>query len=242
MNLPALGSSSVVAGAKLLLAAVSPFQSLFDHPGITHEFCNRQALQILSTDGLNNYAQFLAAHIAHINAGVYWADKGWKNVSHYFEPLTGKGLWQFANAIDDFSGYYQRALSHARSGNYSKAAFFLGAAAHLVQDLCVPHHARAKVFNGHKEFEGWVRQNYARYVVTGNGRYNDTLNSTSVLYGNAAVAADLYDWVNLDQGGTDYHEAAGILLPLAQRSTAGLFQQFCAAVGTVHNLQVITVA
>ncbi len=31
--------------------------------------------------------------------------------------------------------------------------FYLGAALHLVQDMCVPHHSLGIIFDGHKEFE-----------------------------------------------------------------------------------------
>ena len=233
MYLPNLGHSLVVGGAKLVLTAVSPFQNLFDPPGITHEFCNHQALTILQHDGFELDAQFLTTYMTELNAGVYWADKGWRNVSHYFEPSSGKGLWQFATAIETFQSYYQQGLNNMYRKNYSQAVFFLGAAAHLIQDLCVPHHTRAKIFSGHKEYESWVQQSYNDYAIAENGIYSEDANIAVQLLGNAKVAADLFDWVDLDRGTMKYHEATTILLPLAQRSTAGLFMNFCAASGNI---------
>ena len=229
MYLPTISHSLAVGGAKLVLTAISPFQKLFDPPGITHEFCNQQALQILHNDGFALYAQFLTTYMTELTAGVYWADKGWRNVSHYFEPSSGKGLWQFATAIETFQLYYQQGISNLHGKNYSRAVFFLGAAAHLMQDLCVPHHARGKLFSGHKEYESWVQQCYTHYAVESNHIMSKDATLASQLLGNAVVAADLFDWVNLDQGATDYHEATAILLPQAQRSTAGLFLKFCLA-------------
>jgi hypothetical protein len=75
----------------LALAAISPLQAFIDQPGITHEFCNQQALQILRNDGLTRQADFFSRHLKELNLGVYWADKGWRNANHYFEPLTGRG-------------------------------------------------------------------------------------------------------------------------------------------------------
>ncbi|WP_378954155.1 zinc dependent phospholipase C family protein [Pelosinus sp. sgz500959] len=233
MYLPNLANSLAVAGAKLVLTAISPFQKLFDPPGITHEFCNYQAIAILQNDGFELYAQILTRYITELNAGVYWADKGWRNVSHYFEPLSGKGLWQFTTATEAFNGYYQQAINNMHRGNYHQAIFLLGVSAHLLQDLCVPHHARAKVFSGHKEYESWVQQHYTNYAIADKGIYNDDSDLKTQLMNNALVAADLFDWINLDKGKMDYHEATSILLPLAQRSTAGLFLNFFIALGDI---------
>lgn len=236
MSLLNIGNILAVGGAKLVLTAISPFQKLFDPPGITHEFCNQQALTILHNDGFELYAQFLTTYMTELNAGVYWADKGWRNVSHYFEPSSGKGLWQFATAIETFQTYYQYGINNMHRRNYRQAVFFLGAAAHLMQDLCVPHHARAKVFSGHKEYESWVQQCYANYAVEVNGMYSEDSNLATQLLSNAMVAADLFDWVDLDRGTINYHDATTILLPLAQRSTTGLFLKFCAASSnTIHH-------
>jgi len=235
MYIQPLGSSLAVAGAKLVLTAMSPFQTLFDPPGVTHEFCNQQAIQILHNDGFELQSQFLTEYLTEMNAGVYWADTGWRNVSHYFEPVKGRGLWQFMNAIDAFTDYYQQAIHHMHRGNYKQAIFLLGASAHLVQDVCVPHHARAKVFSGHKEYESWVQQHYHNYAVQDKGLYTDDTNLTMQLFKNATIAADLFDWINLDKGIMNYHETTSILLPLAQRSTAGLFLTFVTQIGkSIH--------
>lgn len=235
MTLPTLGNTLAVTGAKLVLTAISPFQKLFDPPGITHEFCNHQAITILHNDGFELYAQFLTAYVTELNAGVYWADKGWRNVSHYFEPLSGKGLWQFTTAIEAFNSYYQQAIKNMQCRNYRQAIFFLGVSAHLMQDLCVPHHARSKVFSGHKEYESWVQECYTNYAVHTTGIYKDDSSLRTQLFHNAMVAADLFDWINLDQGKIAYHDATTILLPLAQRSTAGLFLNFfLTAEDTIH--------
>lgn len=241
MYLPPPESSLAVTGAKLFLTAISPFQKLFDPPGITHEFCNHQAITILHNDGFELYAKFLTGHLTELNAGVYWADEGWRNISHYFEPVSGKGLWKFTTAIEAFTGYYQQAINHMQRGNYNRAVFFLGVAAHLMQDLCVPHHARSKVFSGHKEYEGWVQERYTNYAVEVNGTYKDDLNLTTQLFENAITAADLFDWINLDKGNINYHDATAILLPLAQRSTAGLFRNFFTTVNNIIHHPITTI-
>jgi phospholipase C len=232
MKLQALRTALTVGGGvKLLLATTGPLQGLFDLPGITHEFCNRQALAILRRDGFIRCAGFLQRYQAELNAGVYWADEGWKNVGHYLEAGSGAGLWRFPSAVEDFRCYFGQALQQARRGCGRRAAFFLGAAAHLLQDLCVPHHARAKVLDGHKQYELWVKANYTRYAVETGGLYHQAPPSHSLLLQNAAVAADMFGWVAADGTELSYHKATAILLPRAQRTTAGLYLQFYAAAG-----------
>lgn len=223
-SLPAVHTGAT--GTKLLLTAVSPLQGLFDQPSKTHEFLNRQAIIILSRDGLESNACFIQHYLSELNAGIYWADKGWKNVSHYYEPLTGKGLWYFANALDVFSAYFTAAIKSARQLDFAKSVFLLGAAAHLLQDVCVPHHARAKLFSGHKEYENWVKANHTAFSVETQGIYIAHKDPLPLLVNNATAAADFLDWVT-EENHTRFHTVSTHLLPLAQQSTAGLFEHFC---------------
>lgn len=213
--------------AHLLLTTATPLQLIIDKPCVTHAFCNRQALQIMIRDGLDQCVPFFRTYLKEINLGGYWADKSWKNVDHYYVPETGKGIWPFGNALDTFGIYYEWASKEIRTGNFRKAAFFLGAAAHLVQDLCVPHHARGRMFNGHKEFETWARHNMNDFAVGDDGCYLDADRKVAeLLTDNAAVASFLLDRVDIKKDNVDFEGVTSITLPLAQRSTAGLFQHF----------------
>lgn len=222
-----LAVPQIIAGTKLLLTVVSPLQSIIDRPGKTHEFCNRQALTILRNDGYTDCATFIEKYLQEFNAGVYWADQGWKNVSHYFVPSSGSGLWHFSNAVEEYSAFIAQAKAKIINHDYGRAVFFLGAAVHLVQDLCVPHHARSKLFCGHKEYEQWAEKNCVRYAIREQGLYNDSLTSDRLIK-NAATAADMLPLVNEQASGSDYHKATSVLLPMAQQSTAGMLQQFFA--------------
>ncbi|SDF69214.1 zinc dependent phospholipase C family protein [Sporomusa acidovorans] len=221
----------------LVLTAMSPLQNLVDKPGLTHEFCNRQALSIIKNDGFEQTAVLLTYYLAELNAGVYWADKDWKNIHHYFEPCSNKGLWHFTNALENFDMYYRLALQYAAQNNFKEAVFFLGAAAHLLQDLCVPHHARAKLFNGHKQFEIWVQNRCCQFAVSTQGMYQEK--PQSLILNNAHIAADFFDWVRYEGDDSLYNMAAEVLLPLAQKTTAGLFQAFvtdeCCLDFSLHN-------
>ena len=219
-------TTSMESCIHMMLAAVSPLQKVLDKPGFTHEVCNRQALIILKNDGLEKYAELLAPFEVDLNLGVYWADKDWKNINHYFEPSTRRGLWNFNNAVDTFEMYYQHSLQYLRQYDIKKSIFYLGAAAHLLQDLCVPHHARAKLLNGHKAYELWAQSRCHDYAVTRDGLYREGEAPALLSIKNAEISADFFDWVCYEGDEIFYDKVTSKLLPLAQRSTAGLFLNY----------------
>jgi phospholipase C len=225
LNLQIIINKSILGMTRLVLTTTGPLQKLIDHPGATHEFCNTQALKILQHDGFSRCATFFLQYAKELNSGVYWADQGWKNVSHFFKPASTKGLWRFPGATEEFEQHLSQAMKTMRQGNLRKAVFFLGAAAHLAQDLCVPHHALGKMFAGHQQYETWVQQHYDQYAVNSHGIYWEG-EPVAILPANAAVSADLFKWVETDTSERWYHKATEILLPLAQCTTAGLLQWF----------------
>ncbi|MBP2650753.1 MAG: zinc dependent phospholipase [Firmicutes bacterium] len=232
MNLHAGRANLLLGGSvKLLLAPAGVFQGLIDHPGVVHQFCNHQALVILRNDGFIKPADFFQRYLPELNAGAYWADEGWKNVGHYLDLGTKKGLWRFPTALDEFGEYFGRALGLVSQGDWHKGLFFLGAAAHLVQDLCVPQHARGKLLSGHQKYEAWVGRQYHKFAVDLEGAYISEPKAYALLLKNAEVAADFLNWVEGSASQQEYTKATKVLLERAQRTTAGLLLQFYTVVG-----------
>ncbi|VBB08283.1 phospholipase c/d [Lucifera butyrica] len=215
----------LVNGIQLMLTVAGPLQKMINQPGITHEFCNNQAVTILQRDGLTTVADFFARFRRELNHGSNWADQGWKNVGHYMRQEE-KGLWRFPCALEVFDQYWRQAAKNIHAGNVASAMFHLGAATHIVQDMCVPHHARGKILAGHRHYENWVKQRYDQYGLNSGGMYCDGREPGNFLLSNAAVSADLLGWVSLDQREDYFHKATEILLPLAQQTTSGLFLAF----------------
>lgn len=214
----------MMAGVKLVLLSTSPIQSIIDKPGITHIFCNHQALKILKNEGFSVCADFYSIYRKQFNCGVIWADKDWKNISHFFIPGSGKGLFKFDSAVTEFKQFINSAFGCARQRDYATAVFFIGAAAHLVQDMCVPHHARGKLFAGHQEYERWAQKQYRNYAVSNLPSVNQSFKPEQWLISNAVIAADLFEFVNHRATQFSYHQATQILLPRAQQSTAAFMQ------------------
>ncbi|MGQ9824088.1 MAG: zinc dependent phospholipase C family protein [Desulfotomaculales bacterium] len=189
----------------------------------THVFCNRQARLILFNDGYRQVAQLFNRYANQLDKGVVWADRLWRSTTHHYDPFTGRGFWFLTSGAEKCRTYFQKAFTCWRRGKHARAMFFLGAAAHLVQDACVPHHACCQMFDGHLEYEKWAKENKHNFRVDSGGLYNRADTPEGWVAANARTAREYYRCVKSPGSDEDYHEATAVLLVLAQRSTAGFF-------------------
>jgi len=190
----------------------------------THVFCNRQGRIILKNDGYEREARLFNQFGDVLDKGVVWADKGWRSTSHHYNPDTGRGIWPWASSAQTCAAYYSKAFSFWQGGNYNKAMFMIGAAAHLVQDACVPHHASCIICNGHQAYENWVEKRKLQFKVQSAGIYDHGDTPQDWIIENARLAKKYYSRL---RSFNDYQQVTAVLLPIAQRSTAGFFK-FCA--------------
>lgn len=212
--------------AKIFLAAASPLQRFLDGGGFTHLFLNEQALIILENDGYKTYARYLNNFMQLLNRGCLWADKGWKNFAHYFNISTHNGIWPWPDAAGECIRYYNQALNWWRKGNLFKSFFFLGAALHLVQDLCVPYHACGIAFAGHHDYELWVQANFRHYQVFDSGVYRLGRHPEEWVTGNAKLAQEYYRLLAEQRTPASYDYVTSKLLPRAQQTSAGFLAFF----------------
>ncbi|MFZ3129736.1 MAG: zinc dependent phospholipase C family protein [Desulfosporosinus sp.] len=212
---------------KLLLASASPLQYFLDSPGVTHVHCLDQAYIALKHDGKEDIARLFNAHHSTLTKGLYWADRGWKNVNHFYSHPDKQGIIGWPDATAECQYYFNRAFSFSPN-NIDKCMFFLGAALHLVQDMCVPHHSLGIVFDGHKEFETWATQNWAQFPTT-RGMYLPFSHPAQWMDYNAGVSAPLYPWVSQEAGCSEesYKRASEILIPLTIATSAGFLDFAC---------------
>jgi len=215
----------------VIQTAVSPVQKLLSKPGRTHNFCNLQARHILHNDGFAGYAKIVEEFQHQLEQGVNWADEGLKNTSHFYRAASGRGLPGCWDASVECERHWQKAGSNWRAGKYERAFFYLGAAVHLVQDLCVPHHAWGLLFDGHQEYEDWAEANCLSYRVWNEGLYEPGKSIFEWIKANAELADRYMPLVRHDAPETDYHRATAVLLPRAQRATAGFIAGFLSGRG-----------
>lgn len=230
---PSEVGSTILQAGRYLVAAASPVSSVRLGFCTTHVFLNRQGLAILEHDGWTEAAALLTPLQRELDAGVCWADSGKGCTNHYYNPTTYGGLWRWASSAQLVQRFFARALALWARGRYQRAAFFLGAAGHLVQDACEPHHARCKVFDGHGEYEIWVKKYKERYAIEEGGLYGLASRPEEWVSINAGCGYEVFPLVRRHALERQYHLATQHLLGLAQRTTAGFWLFFLQQAGAV---------
>lgn len=214
--------------AKIMLSLTQPFQVMFktNLPRNTHFFCNQQAIKIMKRDGLSSESLLLKTYIEALNQGSSWSDRGFKNISHYYNHLQDAGLWHGPAAPTECQNYFRHALKYWHRGQKEKSFFYLGAASHILQDLCVPHHAGCVVLSGHKYFEDWARLHYEEFALPYSGIYNLADSASDWVKENSVVASDYLPILIKEQPTSIMEKVVGIMLQRAQRTTSGFFYFF----------------
>lgn len=233
----AMRNATYRTAGKVILTAVSPVQKLFSKQGLTHAFCNRQAINILYRDGFPGYAKIAGEFRQQLDQGVNWADEGFKNTAHFYRTDSGKGLPGCWDAGVECERHWQKAVGNWQAGRYERAFHYLGAAVHLVQDLCVPHHALGFLFDGHQEYEDWAEINSNKFRVWDRGKYEHDKTCFEWVKSNAEVAGKFMRLVRDGASERDFYRATAVLLPLAQRTTAGFIACFLNQMGINENVR-----
>ena len=213
------------SATQVIFYATSPIQRIFSQPVITHNFCNEAAIEILKKDGFTSLGNLVEGYLTKLNKGSQWADSGWKNITHFLNPETKSGLSYFPDARFFYLKYYLEAKKAWSQGDRDKAFFFLGAATHLVQDMCVPHHVLGHLFEGHSKFENWAEEHRSQFLVENEGIYEKKRSPGGWLTDNAKRALE-FDYLVKDEKEVHYREATKVLLALAQRTSAGFLKDF----------------
>ncbi len=226
MELNVIGHSYITYGVRWLMDITRALQPARARVNYCHQFFNNQGAEILKNDGYERYANIIKFYAKELDEGVNWADVGWKNITHYFNPETGKGKLKFANAADETIRYFNKAVRCWKQGKCKRSMFYLGATAHIVQDLCVPQHATNSISPGHRRYEQWAKKVFVRYSVYSGGDYNRFSSPAQFVIENAKVATKFRDLVKLRKSTKSFHRATKVVLPMAQRSTAELFHFF----------------
>ena len=212
---------------KLLLASAGPLQYFLDSPGVTHVHCLEQAYLALQQDGKEDITRLFSAYHSMLTKGLFWADRGWKNVNHFYSHPDKPGIIGWPDATAECQYYFNRAFTFFPK-NIDKGMFFLGAALHLVQDMCVPHHSLGILFDGHKEFETWATKNWSKFPAT-KGMYLPFSHPAQWIHHNASISGPLYSLVSLEEGCSEesYIKASEILIPLTISTSAGFLDFAC---------------
>lgn len=197
-----------------------------------HVFINNQAIEILKNDGYLEDYTFYNQYRKSLNEGAVWADQDFRSREHFYNPYTHKGLYGCKSSKQRFTNYYQCALVHWDGGDKEKALFYLGAAVHLIQDATIPQHGSVNLLKSHRKFEQWiigVHDNFTHYAITSEGIYLKS--AYDYIDSNSKCAIHAYRRYSPIKNDADkYFKIANIILPLAQKSTAGCLHNFYQAI------------
>jgi len=214
---------------KYTMKAINPFKkAIMTTECFVHKVINNQALLILKNDNNINQFYFFSNYIEELNLGVVWADQDFKSSGHFYNPIKERGLYGNTNALTLAKNYYTFAISYWNSGDFKRAMFFLGASAHLIQDMTVPQHANIKLLKEHHKFEKFVKDTFNTtpdYLVNNKGCYLGSVEEFVKYNSMCAIKANKrLSHINLEE--ERYYALSKYTIPLAQRSTAGLFMTF----------------
>jgi len=214
-------------------------------PAGTHWFIFDRAKVILKNDGYTSYADFLdsvepSSGLTYLEIMIKGSEEHDDLISareHYMDPMDHKGLWFFGfqkSAGTLAKERFDTAVLQWRSGNYYDAMYNLGWAAHLVQDVTVPHHAWTTYQDWHSQYEDWVKDNGYLYAIDSGGTYSFPLFTDLQYY-----TPKHYSWMNLSTyDWVDYNAHESIKYFLSVNSYAGTLVTDAASpfIETIHSL------
>lgn len=188
-------------------------------PSSVHSFCTTQGIEILRNDENMRLSNELEQYLEILNKGNTWSDEGFKSIHHFYNPKTERGIMGLMGADQVLMDNVYQGQQAIKQGKREMGIFYIGAALHLIQDLCVPHHALGHLLKGHGEYENWILKHYQSFGVYEKGIY-DYENPVDLLKHNGLKAIE-YEEVVRNPSVKNKQESAGALLALAQTSSAG---------------------
>ena len=194
-----------------------------------HIFLNQYALDILMNSKYIQEYNIISSYNLSINEGSIWADQDFKSSNHFYNPFKKRGLYGRKNAMDLAEEYYQEALNNWHYGDEEKAMFYLGAAAHIVQDMTVPQHANIRLLGNHHQYETYVNKVYKDLIgFTQESNPYILDNIEDYIRFNSRMSLKVYrKFKNIRENENRYFRIIKCTIPLAKRTTAGLFITFC---------------
>ncbi|NLM45367.1 MAG: hypothetical protein GX200_01005 [Firmicutes bacterium] len=91
---------------------------------------------------------------------------------HFHHPWSHRGYLTRKSSADVFAGLCERAQKLWQAGETGRAAWQLGRALHLLQDIFIPQHSALTGCYGHAALEKWLTKDWKKYRVTSGGCYS----------------------------------------------------------------------
>lgn len=194
-----------------------------------HKFIQINALDILKNEGYYKEYIFFKSYLTQINKGLVWADQDFKCYHHFYNLKEERGKFGYEeNALTVANKYYDKAKRFFNLNRFELSLFYFGAACHIVQDLTVPHHAKGKLLDNHRQYELYIKKMYKNTprLIAKNGIVK--LNSVEEYLVYNGRYAIYYDdmYRNISDLRNRFYMLAMKCVPLAQKSSAGFMLMF----------------
>ena len=194
-----------------------------------HLYIQENALEILNCNGYNDEYKLFKEYKSKINEGLVWADQDFKCYHHFYNPKEEKGMYGYDdNALTVARSYYLKALKYFALENYDKSMFYFGAMCHIIQDLTIPQHAKGKLFDNHRQFELYVKENYTK-IKRFKCREEPIILQSVTDYANYNASSALkidYIYQNIVDLNSKFYLIALKSIALAQKTSAGCMIMF----------------
>lgn len=186
---------------------------------------------ILKNDGKEKYANILESYMGDFKGGLADADSFLNPRDHYFNPNTKNGLANFKDARTLAQKELDLAINEwGKEDGKGNAIYHLGMVVHIIQDLTVPHHAVPTPLDGHVEYENWIEKHGHEFYVDSGGLYNMSSMDEYIAYEyveyNAIQSLELFVYIDGNIADNNYTYVVEQMIPLAQRSGAGIAASF----------------
>ena len=143
---------------------LTPFSKSTNSRKGVHHSCSEHALTLLNGSGHRYLSQLLQPFLPSIHAGSHWTDQGLRNLSHFYHPLQHSGLPGMGHAADELIHNLKVMEEALKARQHQRYFFHLGIVLHLIQDLCVPHHALGCLLHGHHQYESWASVHFQAFI------------------------------------------------------------------------------
>lgn len=194
-----------------------------------HLYIQENALEILNINGYHDEFKLFKEYKSKMNEGLVWADQDFKCYQHFYNPKEEKGMYGYdENALTVCNNYYSKSIKYFKLEDYDKSMFYFGALCHIIQDLTIPQHAKGKLFDNHRQFESYIKENYRtikRFKCT---EEPIILNSVADYADYNSLNAIKFDFMHKDitDLNTKFYLIALKSITLAQKTTAGCMIMF----------------
>ncbi len=156
------------AGVAIIISVIIYGQVFSYDTEVAHPFLTEKVIELFNK---NSEIQISQQQREWLKQGAIEEDTPIRWMNHFYNPITGNGLWGFSSAKDwsrenikqlfypKGNQTWQKAIEFYTNGDKKQAFIALGHVLHLIEDMSVPAHTRDDAHPEGDPYESWVKNN-----------------------------------------------------------------------------------